>query len=387
MFIKKILTMLFSLLFILTSCSESTSSEYHDAFAEAVEEGIIMDFMRVEQIVPALDFAPAEIRDLYEVWGFTTDVDFFVWEALQFEHDREFGGLNVSLGEVVSAGDVLAYSVFEPTEIFLAQHRLAQRELALFEENFIAEGYTRQIAMDELRLAVELNDEWERFAIELAILELEYEQFETRNLRTMEDMRRRIANTEEYLANEQLIAPFDGVVTHIGGLAQDELLIIVSYIPSMHFTLPASHMHIVRYGDVFEVTLREEYSFYAKVVSDAFAARGRAWQPHFALMPLSFDMVEQALYSIEYQWNIFIGPGMLRRAHPRFNMYGEGIVVPNTAVRIAPAWTGQDYGGYYVHIYEDGVIGRRFVSVGYTSGGEVLIISGIEPGQMVVGAR
>ena len=400
-----------SLLFVLAGCVAPYNEYSHqDALAAAIYEGIIIDPTEIEVLADiGLDIAPIELSDIGGTRSIPIGLRFAIEEGVSFEHNRYFHELYVEVGQMVSAGDVLASSVFEPSDIALAQYRRARSELERFRTDNTIQRYNHHIEIDETRLALELasGNDWERYAIRLRQQELNYERFTVNSARTLERLQETLDERAEYLANEQIVAPFDGLVVYTSLIREEqpttgEIVRIVdvnsfyflAQAPSAGVLLPQHWQVVARYGDIFQMTLAE-HELYVQVVSDPIAAGFRLGEAEFIVMPLERQIVYDILEELDNDW-LMLGRLPLRVMHPVWNKFGEGIVLPQWAVH-TDGWI-EDNPNSFVVIYEGGVFRRRYVTVGPYFvqlhvpgvGGmrfAVYVIDGIEPGQKVVGAQ
>jgi len=396
----KSLPFIFGVLFLLlTACGAEFETSTIGSFDDAVNAGLIMAFERAEATAALPRYAPVFLDTRVSTRNIVFSIEFFRHYDLPFEMENlSFRQFYVSEGDMVREGDILASGFYEPTDIEIARHRRAVNDLRQMETDFRDERYRRRIEIQDLEREVDtaVATARERAIINLAIRELEYEQFITQTQRAIQNARESIADTEFLFAAEYITAPFDGLITSIAAIregttiAENRVIVSIADVDTVFFNVPGPGAHIFRYGDIVPISLAGE-EFYAKVASDPFAGGFRGAGANFILRPLSYEGIANALYRLEGNWTQlrrYDG----RRAYPTQNMYGESIWLPFAAINTVlvtilelPVET------YYVIIYDDGVFRQRFITPGlYISGQYQHVLSGVEPGQYVViagGAR
>ena len=379
---------LFVLVFILLLLAACEGQQAQaSVLEEAVADGMILSANDIGRVADVVHVGEAIVFSaLLPYQSFTAYVGFAVDLDLSFKQpNRFFGEFFVEVGQFVQAGDLLAESYYEPTGFQLAQRQAAQRDLQRFESGFILEYHRLQAELQESRLAVPADDNWENYAIALSIAELSLELFMLESERERRELRERLEHIEGEISGEQILAPFDGLITGRAAimpgaaLAEDREIVSIVDTASIYFRLARSFFvsneqwkAIVRYGDVFNV-VHHGIEFEVQVVNDPIAAGdGR---DTFYLRPLSWEGIERILYVYADNWNLFLN--ITLEALPRWNMFGEGIILPERAIM-------EDMRGSYVFVSEDGRVGRRYVTVGpYMVNRQVYIISGLVPGQRV----
>ena len=325
----------------------------------------------------------------------------FVWihfskaEPLRFTHsNRYIVNIYVQDGQMVSAGDVLATSAFEPSEILLAQQRLLQQEVARFEADIADESSRLRSEIAELRhnMPFAAEGEWERYALKLSLQELLLEQHLHNSRRERENMRKRLTEMNDMLAQEQLIAPICGMVTILQNLLpgaeidDEQPMIVIADISSLYFMAnyspggnePSENV-MIRYGDVLLLQIEDVMDLYVRVVSDNYAAGFRAGTQMHNLLPVNPEDADALMHLIAY--NRIRHDRLNMQLRLTWNMFGEGIVMFGRNIH----W---DAYRPFVLLYENGSIGRRFVTLAPYNlriNNYLYVISGLEPGQRVVG--
>jgi len=373
---------------LLSACSRTQISyNFDESLDAAIADGFIMPLDNVGAVAGReLNLIEVTIADGSAPRPTTVTAHLIIREDLGFKHaDRYLDNIYVELGQLVSAGDVIASTIYEPPDILLAQQRLLRQELARFEADTAVEYSRLRSEIEELRLALAFaaDDEWERYSLRLSLYELRLENFLLNSRRERENFRRRQADMYDMLAVDQIIAPFCGVITFVANathgatLLEGQRVVTIADTSSLYFIPSLVPNTVVRYGDVFLLQVTDVAEFYVRVVGDNFAAGLSGHTRHY-LAPVNPADIDALLYAIDYDW---LELERLRmRAYPTWNMFGEGILMSDRNIH---------YDGYrpFVLAYENGSIGRRFVTLAPYSlpMRYVYIISGLEPGQWVVG--
>jgi len=388
---------LFCLLFFSCSIEDAYETGTFDA---AVSEGFLMALDDIEDVAAGRLPNPVAVqyRPMFGRPRPTVTVSFIIFEELSFRQaDRVFNDLYVEPGQFVREGDVIASAHRDNTEIFVQRHLRAVDELARFEEDFEIGRDRRQIEIEDKRDELEsAARDWDRISMELAILQISYDDFVRDSQRAISNKRRDIAETETLMADEFITAPFDGLVIHVDrtirpdvDVDDGQILAIVADVSSM-VLITRGDMHIIRYDDIVPVTFAD-HQFLTRVANDPFAAgvRETEW---FLLKPFDMEILPQIFAEFEYDWEAFRNNPM-RVAHPQWNMFGEGIWIRSEAVfhetvRGEVAIPGMpNPTRTFVMVYENGVFGRRIVTLSpYATGGYVHVVSGLVPGEIVADA-
>ena len=382
---------------LLTSCSGRTQDyNFEESFNAAVAGGFILP---TGNIGAAASGETATVEARISDGGVqrtvsTVSAQFAHFKDLAFVHaDRYLSGIYVERGRFVSAGDVLASTVFEPSDIQIAERRLRQQEFAHFEADTAEEHSLRRAEIDELRnnLSFACDSEWERYSLKLSHRELALEYFLHNSRRQRENLRRRLDELNRQLEPEQLIAPFCGIVTFVAQLAPGadfvpgQRIVSIADTNSLFFMAtftpgagdPTENV-LIRYGDVIPLRIPDIAEFYVRVASDAYAVGLRSGQVNHHLVPVNPDDLDALMYALEYDWLALERLAVI--IYPTWNKFGEGIIMSTWNIQ----WDGYRP---FVLVYENGSIGRRFVTLApyLLPHRQVYIISGLEPGQRVVG--
>jgi len=382
---------------LLSACSAQSTYSFDESHEQAIADGMLLPIDTVADIVDENVYVhPVGITNTAFRREIPVRAEFHVRKYLRFQHmDRYFGEFYVEVGQLVAAGDVLASSQSpEPSIMSLALLRQARQDLGYFEAAFTREYYRRLSEIEDTRLSVytEPDGEWERYAIRLAMKELNLESFVADAARSRRYMREEIEEMESLIASEQLIAPFDGLVVFIANISSGDnfgegqrIIGIVDtdslvFTASRPITVPAYEWDVlIRYGDVFPFSVSREEIFYVRAVNDPIAANR---YPLYYLAPLNPEDIESLLHYFEGCW-MSLTSGVLH-VHPTWNRIGEIIAVPELAVH---SETHAVTERHFVFVYEDGQISRRFVLlapyVSIVPERRLVVISGLTPEQRV----
>ncbi|MCL2216464.1 MAG: hypothetical protein FWB91_05510 [Defluviitaleaceae bacterium] len=383
----------------------------YEALALAIYDGMIIELAEAVTLFVEQEMETVQAVDIIRTYNLSAFVG-FSHRGLFFEYVERsfFSELYVEIGQLVSAGEVLASAWYEPTEIFLAQHRQARNDLNRFEQNDIpAERARRQGEIERTRQAMfeAPAGERERYALMILMQEQSYESFVFESRQRLQNMREDVLEMESRLAGERLIAPFDGLVTarmpvsHGDPIRESHVIVVVQDLSDMMMgisvglgvgrTALAEHEqgHVLRYGDVFPMAVvSPAFEFYVRVASDPFAG-GRPRELWYMLEPVDPSDIERLLYAVDNDWLRFTRLNF--HIHPTWHMFSNAMVLPQRAVRfdgLAPLRP-------YVLLYDNGVSTRRFITLGHheftgpemgleRSGRYFHILSGLEVGQKVI---
>jgi hypothetical protein len=133
---------------------------------------------------------------------------------------------------------------------------------------------------------------------------------------------------------------------------------------------------LIRHGDIIigEISV-DELVFEMKVVSDPIVTDTRESAYSFILQPTDREAFWQMIYGLEMDFQtlaqrVVIGHILAYEAR-------NVVVIPRHAIH-------PEDGREWVHLYEDGQLKKRYIVTGLTHEGRTQVISGLDPGQMVV---
>ena len=405
----KILVLMLLFTILLNACGANDANDYTPIGLEgAVEDGTILYLPRAEeQTFETVDFI---LRDMSREVGFTNiRFAFSSRELLFFERTGGYVEILVNNGDFVYRGDVLAVLSFEDESIIMHKRNAEVR----------LEQFLRSSEETENRL-IELIDETREnlsFAtdsrlvelslrLELALIDLEL--FRLRRAEQVRELTDALAEIEEIMAGDKILAPFDGLIlnTFQHGNFIHHFHAIVDIADYRDFFVYAEPIGLVllempefmspralfRYGDVLLVRSQRTFTdedgitrpiaeFYVRVSNDPFAA-GFTCNLSYTLIPLDrqafFDMIYEAGLSKQE------GLSMLIEIRTSINMTPTLYSLHHRAVR----WV--DWQTHYVNVLYNGVLSRRYIVPGVgilRRAGYFQVLSGIEPGMQVVIAR
>ena len=354
----------------------------------AVENGYLMPAEQISDDGGQIfyELAEAAVGDFTREYAINARLYAPVQRDLSFERD---GGrlkeIYVTTGERVKKGDVLAELEFEQEALTAdrAQLMLAIRQ---FESQHADEDARRINQIEQARGAAAQNMsvfEAERLALSLSKLELEYAQYTYRNNLTREDYNRRLADIDERLTGERILAPFDGIVVYIanvraGYLVRNRTRVLSVVDESLIQFIMEGPIDVLRYGDTFRLTgaRNAEFIIEVRVVSDSLLADiFRRSQASYLAEPVDMN----ALYQLVQDMNLSVMQlySMTLTAQPTAYAVADVLYVPKRAVRMEDR-------RHFVSLYEDGMIKKRYVQLGLDLVTDVQILDGLESGQRVV---
>ena len=186
-----------------------------------------------------------------------------------------------------------------------------------------------------------------------------------------ERARAQLQQAEEVSGDYQVRAPWDGVVArvlvHDGNYVAPRTPLVELFDPRtlvVRLAVPEAASAIVTHG------------MPARVLLDAYPGRtfhGRISRIHPELdRQTRTRTVEAEVTSAD------LAPGMFARVSFELESVGDAVVVPDAAVVASPD------GGLSVFVVQDSVVARRPVTAGMEEGRRIQILSGIQPGELVV---
>jgi len=391
-----------------------------------IAEGIIAPF-DPEDIQPR-EFNLVQVYrgDIMQTLGFEVEIHFpntyhlhFQVETISgnsswitttaWEHGH-FSGIDVRQGHLVNKGDFIAALTFDvPEPIIIARHAL-ELERRQFEADFTTNRQNRRQEIEDLRQEKEVapDGEWELIALRLEHAELAYRQFMISTANQREQFADRLEYINVPVETERLYAPVSGQVTwttqHFApGFLRDVIPVsmgaaghfgrrIASIVDTeyKHFIAEAP-LYALRYGEIVQVVRAGgEAYFNAVVATDPLTSNIVREGEHLVrLMPLEGEF-ERFMQAVEVELGDTFDPDTIfsllaLRARPVLPLVIDGVLVERRAII-------EEHQRSFVMLYEDGVVGRRYVVTGASGtvsvpGGTTVvteILSGLTPGQWVV---
>jgi len=412
---KSIVLLLF--IGLMSACATQVTTD--NSLDALISEGIIAEF-DPENITPMrMNFAQAERGDIVQHWDLPVTIEFPHTYHLHFEVETfpggnptitsyawdagQFSGLHVFFGNHVAEGDFIAELTFDVPETIAIARQALELERSSFEANFALENQDRLREIADLRTQIEFapEGEWEVIALRLERAELLHRQFTTNVNNRREHFAARLDEINAPIQTERLYAPVAGRVIYTtqhtqAGLFRDVPNItfgshgavgrrVASIVDenSMHFIAHAP-LYALRYGDIVPVIrLGGESSFFAMVATDPMTGNvNRDGSFDVRLIPLPGEM-ERFIQQLEdelgenFRENANILNIMQLRVRPQVPLVTNGVLISRHAVT-------EENHRHFVMVHNDGIVGKRYVTVGAVSGNQIQILSGLEPGQWVV---
>jgi len=376
-------------LFIFSACA----AQQDTGLAFAIEQGLILpqEELAGGTLSPHSRIIEPQPQDLITQIDRDVQVHFPTGRVLSFIEARGSLDLHVTEGQFVREGDMLAQLIAGTNFDAELAHFEAIQRLQNFDTNFATER-ERQLA----EIANARADG--QSALQIQRLEAASELFSFRNQAGRDALAAEVAALAAVLDGEIMYAPFDGVITYITNaftpLAPLEIT-IVEYEP-IFFLLSApatggraAHFDLLRNGDIVTINTIETdndeipiLSLDARVVTDTWASGARSGFG-YGLVPVDLDGLMDDLRALN------------PNTHPLHTLFNtafrtdiqvfhaiDTIVLPEGAIRDEQPNILTT--NSYVFVYDNGVVGRRYVQTGARAGGQVQVIYGIEAGERVV---
>jgi len=371
---------------ILSSCSSGAGGLTEEARMEAaVQEGIIARVFEMEAREADYNLAEAVIGDIVRFLDVRVSLDTPTIQDLYFERDGgRLVGVYVNNYQWVQKGELLAEIEFDKEELLSEREKL-MIEVNRFESGFEAEEARQLLEIDWLGSDFEFgmsDAEMEIRALSLMKAELSYNRFLNENERVREDYNKKISEIDEKLEGEKLLAPFDGIVYNVMSFSRYGNVIrnwtrMLSIMDNTRLQFRAQNtIDLLRYGDTFTAEISaDETQFEMRVVSDPIATDTREGSYTFIMQPTDPADFWRQLMSLELSFQ-----EMQQRTVVCYPMAYEArnvVILPRIAI------SAED-GRSYVWIYDEGQLKKRYVVTGLTHDGMTQVVSGVEPGQLVV---
>ena len=290
----------------------------------------------------------------------------------------------VSLDQEVSKGDVLAIGEFDTRELE-EELEILRLSIELVEQGLERDRGQHEDLLAQMGRDLDLmTDEHERYTQEQRIVrqELLMERDISQQESRLEAYNEQRDELYALLEGDKIIAPFDGVIVTVrdtdrtGFVVTNEDVIIRMIDPHRMQFVATDHIDLVRVGDVFPAVMgRDEFEFEVQVVSDPITTDTREEVYTFVLQPVDREGF----------WNSFFESGMTYSVLRTISITGFPTRHEIRGVLTIPVEALHDYDRrFYVWVYEDGEIRRRFIDVGFRDEEHVQVLSGLEEGQWVV---
>lgn len=416
---KYILATIFILIFV-SSCTTAIPTN-NESLESLIEDGVLAYFNIEEAEAWLPDFELIQIaRGSANIdWSIPVNIEFPQLYHVRFDAEftagsgwgigpltnqyAHFSGIgSIRAGHHLQEGDFIAELTFEtPESVVIARHAL-ELERQQFETTFERNHQARLIEIANLEMDVEFADEgeWEIAALRLQIAQLTYAQFISASENTRSQFETRLENINAPTATQRLYSPVTGVVVtttqhfgqgmfrnvpHVGGAAGGVVpgRRVLAIADEMQMQMVASSgAHLLRYGEVLRATrMGSDAHFYVTVSTDPFTANIRREGSHRILLEPLPGELERFAYQEAGITDILEATRWLAaatlRVHPSSPLYTDSIVVDRRAVL-------DENHRNFVMLYENGEIGKRYVIVGNSFGGNVQILAGLEEGQQIL---
>ena len=292
--------------------------------------------------------------------------------------------LLVEKGQEVKAGDVLM--TFEIASDKIA---LEELEIQLLRKQ---EDYTRKKDAQEVELA-KAEEEAEKIenghSYRIAMLNVEkqriaYEQYVYETEKSIKELQERIAEKKQMVENNKLIAPFDGIIASVVYFSEGDAIEVGEKLISMYETdtviLKVNNADgKLRYNmevSVETVNIANDKSRTGRVVS----------APN--ILPASVDQ-DYALITLDEEMSMedygYRGGPNGRGFGFTLNMeYSADYQEVKNVLLVDREALQKDGGKTFVYVLEDGVIHKRFISVGLSSKTSAWILDGLSEGQDLI---
>ena len=392
-------------LLILGACARQNTASLEDA----IDYGIIMSFNTAIEDADPRRIVSARVDDLSSSVNLAVHLFFPEREVLDFSGEVGGGGLTVYVEwrQAVIEGDVLANFSYhnQRTEIDRAE---AQRRLDQFTRETAIEAERRRAELADARNALNLAEaENSRpLSLRVAQLELGYERFRFTTDSTRDRLMRELADLNNILAGEYLVAPFDGRVffqnffqIFVGGgwsfmywppviVQNEETLFFTLLLDEEFMSQRKAYAGAIAFGDV--LTISSRYidgssplpDFDVKVVTDPWHG-GQRESLLFWLAPVDIDGLMDAVYALDPYDPMQTLNQMIFSTTVPVTLVDNGILLPTAAVNSEQGRRIDDV-NMYVYVYEHGNLTKKYVTTGVRHRGYVHIVSGLEPGTRVV---
>ncbi len=182
-----------------------------------------------------------------------------------------------------------------------------------------------------------------------------------------------IADFEADIANTKLIAERAGIIDDVayysaGTLVTPDMVLCTIYSPDVFWLGTSSDtVNTMRYNQPVTITVtKESKEYHGRIVASPNILGGVSGR--VTILPEDIESDRAATFTDRMKRITVLAP--------RFSL-DNVLIVPISAV-------GNEEGSRFVYIYEDGVVGKRYVTVGMQDASNIQILDGLEPGQIVV---
>ena len=362
------------LLFFLSACHSVEAAMSEDSrIAQAVQEGIIISPAVLENTQMAFTTREAREGRLHRQMNIPVQLHFPNTVDLSFERSGgrlSYRGINTM--QFVQAGEVLMSVVFDEDALRVEEQQLHLR-MREAERRHNSERTRRRADIEQFR--TQLHEDMNEFDLEIHALRLEGMEAEYQHIIHQFQVQRReqtrqLQEVQEKLQGEDLIAPFDGVVSwvnivRVNTVIENWMIMVTLYDYNAFQLIARGAPDVLRYGDIATVTNQDGNHVQVKVVSDPLADTSvQTYQNTFILAPLDPNITAEFFF----------------QTNPQFSpttIDVEGVLIPSRAINTEDQRR-------FVYIYEDGIIRKRYIQAGFFYLDMTQVLDGVEAGQLVV---
>ncbi|MCL2527294.1 MAG: hypothetical protein FWE42_02655 [Defluviitaleaceae bacterium] len=380
--------LLFSILFLaLTAC---TQAHIQDDVASAIADRVIMPMGRAANWEPDFELVEVQRRNLERTDELLVQARFSVTQNLSFDgYGGVYSGAHIEEGERVPAGLLLGEQFFqeivtEPLKI--NRYRLAL-QLSVLDEDIRRENNAHSREVQEARNALASLDYHGREIANMRItrLQLQHQQFTLRSQDVRRNIQRQLDEIDSQLQGMRIYAPFDGLLTFVSSMSPEMevppgfLFFTIADERYVHFTVTAAQ-HMVIPGTVHTIwDFENRFSFDARVIS----GQPSSMPPppgsgdilmDFTLVPQDITAFTEMLESLDITIPDLLGMDL--RITATQTLAHNILLLPGRAVR-------REDLAYYVMVYNDGRLAKRYITRGQMHQFYMEIIMGVEEGWKV----
>lgn len=355
---------------LLSACGKTQTAE------KPLLTGVLMDSQQTNyntETVQRTDWVIEQANSAAVLFPRTTT---FVWE----NGDAVFQESFVSRNAVVKKGDVLMSFVVE--EDYVAMQEL-QLQLKRTTEAYSGDRKIKEAAIANAKKAMEdLTSHSLTIAQqELEKLQADYEQFVYNSEKSIQNIQEQIAEINERVADNQIIAPHDGIVTNLSYYAKGDDVengeVLLSLYDTNYLYLRVNDAgYKLRYGMEVSVDVslgKEVVTLPAKVVSTP-AILPWETEQNYTLMEMDLSSLSEEVYDQALK---NIGKCAFQYSCITFEVK-DVLLISKQAVH-----TDEEKKNF-VYVLENDLVCKRYISVGAQNNGMIWVIDGLSEGQVLV---
>lgn len=333
----------------------------------------------IEPVGVKLDTAEVERQDLYQLKYYDASVVPYV-EELAFTVDGQIETMEVLVGDMVKAGDVLATlnqdALEEQVESLRERIEYAETELAFAKRDDQIALAMAQLELDRMRgqaAAGEVSQD----AVKLRQADVDILRAGQRQARELDEfeinsLKRQLESAESELGSNVIVAPFDGRIVYMNDVEKGNW---VKAYDSMFFIADDTRLSIDS-AYISTSTLENANALYARVggVDYDLTPRKFNWREYVAIalsggeLRTDFDFADGAPDCLE--------SGMYAAVFVKSGLVEDALTIPANALY-------SDGNGRYVYKIEGDTRVRTAVTTGRATTTSVQITDGLEEGDLV----